>query len=152
MQGILRPFGSDGVGGGAPARSNNGSSKPSTHPPVRLAIEWRRGSGSCFRFDLVRPGRHLGSTHDRIYTAARPPRRGRRDCGCEEKISMGTGGVPSPISASPLPQSFAVSRDGPDWGLQLPCSTFVCIWQILFNYRVTRLKRFVSSIPTKLCN
>ena len=31
-------------------------------------------------------------------------------------------------------------------------STFVCIWQILSNYGLTRLKRFVSSIPTKLCN
>ena len=31
-------------------------------------------------------------------------------------------------------------------------STFVCIWQILSNHELTRLKRFVSSIPTKLCN
>jgi len=31
-------------------------------------------------------------------------------------------------------------------------STFVCIWQILFNYGLIRLKRFISSIPTKLCN
>ena len=32
------------------------------------------------------------------------------------------------------------------------CSTFICLWQILSNYGLTRLKRFISSIPTKLCN
>jgi len=31
-------------------------------------------------------------------------------------------------------------------------SSFVCIWQILFNYGLTRFKRIVSSISTKLCN
>jgi len=31
-------------------------------------------------------------------------------------------------------------------------SSFVCIWQILSNYRLTRLKKFVLSISTKLCN
>jgi len=31
-------------------------------------------------------------------------------------------------------------------------NTFICIWQILSNYKLTRLKRFVLSIPTKLCN
>ena len=30
--------------------------------------------------------------------------------------------------------------------------TFVYIWQILSNYRLTRLKRFVSSIPIKMCS
>jgi len=29
---------------------------------------------------------------------------------------------------------------------------FVCIWQILSNYVLTRLKRSISSIPTKMCN
>jgi len=32
------------------------------------------------------------------------------------------------------------------------CSIFVCIWQILFNYVLTRLKRFVSQFTSKLCN
>jgi len=32
------------------------------------------------------------------------------------------------------------------------CSIFVCIWQKLSNYGLTRLKIFVSSISTKLCN
>ena len=31
-------------------------------------------------------------------------------------------------------------------------STFVCIWQILSNHRLTRLKRFVSQITRKLYN
>ena len=31
-------------------------------------------------------------------------------------------------------------------------TTFVCIWQILSNHVLTRLKRFVSLISTKLCN
>ena len=30
------------------------------------------------------------------------------------------------------------------------CSIFVCIWQILFNYGLTRLKRFISQIKDKL--
>jgi len=30
--------------------------------------------------------------------------------------------------------------------------TFVCIWQILSNHGLTGVKRFVSSISTKLCN
>jgi hypothetical protein len=29
---------------------------------------------------------------------------------------------------------------------------FVVIWQILFNHGLIRLKRFVSSISSKLCN
>jgi hypothetical protein len=32
------------------------------------------------------------------------------------------------------------------------CSAFVCIWQILSNYGLTRLKRFVSWCTIKLCN
>jgi hypothetical protein len=32
------------------------------------------------------------------------------------------------------------------------CSVFVVIWQILFNHGLIRLKRFVSSISSKLCN
>ena len=32
------------------------------------------------------------------------------------------------------------------------CSTFVFIWQILFNHGVIRLKRFISQISDKLCN
>ena len=32
------------------------------------------------------------------------------------------------------------------------CSTFVFIWQLLFNHRLIRLKTFVSRFPTKLCN
>jgi len=31
-------------------------------------------------------------------------------------------------------------------------STFVFIWQLLFNYRLTRLKRFISRFTVKLCN
>jgi len=31
-------------------------------------------------------------------------------------------------------------------------STFVCIWQILSNHVLTRLKRFISQITDKLCN
>ena len=30
--------------------------------------------------------------------------------------------------------------------------TFVCIWQLVSNYRLIRLKRFISSFTTKLCN
>ena len=32
------------------------------------------------------------------------------------------------------------------------CSIFACIWQILSNHRLTRLKKFILSIPAKLCN
>jgi hypothetical protein len=32
------------------------------------------------------------------------------------------------------------------------CSVFVVIWQILSNHGLIRLKRFVSSISSKLCN
>ena len=32
------------------------------------------------------------------------------------------------------------------------CSTFVFIWQLVFNHWLIRLKTFVSRFPTKLCN
>ena len=32
------------------------------------------------------------------------------------------------------------------------CSTFVFIWQLVFNHGLIRLKTFVSQFPTKLCN
>ena len=32
------------------------------------------------------------------------------------------------------------------------CSIFVFIWQILFNHRLTRFKRFISWFTDKLCN
>jgi hypothetical protein len=30
------------------------------------------------------------------------------------------------------------------------CSTFVCLWQILSNYRLIRVKRFISRFTGKL--
>ena len=32
------------------------------------------------------------------------------------------------------------------------CSTFVCLWQIFSNHRLTRIKRFISRFTGKLCN
>jgi hypothetical protein len=33
-----------------------------------------------------------------------------------------------------------------------PVARFVVIWQLVSNYGLIRLKRFVSSISSKLCN
>jgi hypothetical protein len=32
------------------------------------------------------------------------------------------------------------------------CSTFICIYRLVSNYELIRLKRFVSWFSTKLCN
>ena len=32
------------------------------------------------------------------------------------------------------------------------CSTFVVIWQLIFNYELIRFKRFISSFTVELCN
>ena len=36
--------------------------------------------------------------------------------------------------------------------ISLPRSIFVCLWQILSNYKLTRVKRFISRFTGKLCN
>jgi hypothetical protein len=69
--------------GDAPARSNNGSRKLPAHPPVRLAIARRRGRASSLSaWAQSDPAAILGPHADRIESAASPPRRGGRDCGC----------------------------------------------------------------------
>ena len=65
--------------------------------------------------------------------------------------------TPAPRPTSSASPSCSGSIPLRPWPCLVPkrfryCSTFVCLWQILSNYGLTRIKRFVSRFPAKLCS